>query len=222
MSDTIQAVSRALNADVQGISTVSHNVANLGTPGFQSARHLPGFAESLGESNQVLLADGPLKQTQRPLDLALRGRGFFSVQQGESVLLTRSGQFSRDADGWLVNAAGDRVLTDAGALQLPDAAVRVDAQGVIWSGDQRLAALNIVDVAHAARLQAVAGGYRYDGDLVDWRGQLTQGAVEQSNVDAAGETLRLIELSRHAESVQRVISIYDRMLDTGINRLGDN
>jgi flagellar basal-body rod protein FlgF len=34
--------------------------------------------------------------------------------------------------------------------------------------------------------------------------------------------LRLVELTRHAESVQRVISIYDRTLETGINRLGDN
>ena len=51
---------------------------------------------------------------------------------------------------------------------------------------------------------------------------MQQGAIEQSNVDAAEETLRLIELSRHAESVQRAISIYDRTLDSGINRIGDN
>lgn len=222
MSDTIQAISRALNADIQGINAVSHNVANLNTPGFQGVRAVPDFAASTGLNRHVQLGDGPLKLTQRSLDLALRGDGFFVVQRDGQALLTRAGQFARAADGRLVTVSGDLVMTDGGDLMLPDGVLRIDSQGAVWSADAQITRLSIVAVSDPTRLQAVPGGYRYDGELVPWTGSVQQGATEQSNVDAAEQTLRLIELTRHAESVQRVISIYDRTLDTGINRIGDN
>lgn len=222
MSDTIQAISRALGADVQGLNAVSHNVANLATPGFQGVRMLPDFANALAQEQRVQLHDGPLKQTGRSLDLALRGDGFFQVKRGDEVLLTRAGHFVRRADGVLATLAGDEVMTDAGPLVLPEQDVRVDGAGIVWQGDQRLAQLAVAGIAEPARLQATGGGYRYEGTFGTWNGTVQQGAIEHSNVDAAEETQRLIELSRHAESVQRAISIYDRTLDTGINRIGDN
>lgn len=222
MSDTIQALTRALGADIQGVNAVSHNVANLGTPGFQKVRALPDFAEAAGIRQHVELADGPLKQTQRMLDLALRGSGFFMVERDGQPLLTRAGTFMRDAEGRLTTMTGDRVMTDAGDFQVPEGHLRIDAQGAIWSGESRLAQLSIVNVADASRLEAVTGGYRYQGEYLEWTGRVEQGATEQSNVDAAEQTLHLIQLTRHAESIQRVVSIYDRMLDTGINRIGDN
>lgn len=222
MSDTIQALTRALDADIQGVNAVSHNVANIGTPGFQRVRMLPDFASATGLRQQVELGDGPLKQTQRTLDVALRGSGFFQIERNGQVLLTRSGAFTRDAEGRLVTMSGDRVVTDTGELLLPQGDLRIDAQGVIWSGEARLAQLSIVNVADASRLESATGGYRYEGEYAPWVGSVQQGATEQSNVDAAGQTLHLIELTRHAESVQRAVSIYDRVLDVGINRIGDN
>lgn len=223
MSDTIQALTRAMNTDIQGINVVSHNVANINTPGYQGVRALPDFAGTVGLDRQVQLGDGPLKQTARMLDLALRGNGFFVVERDGQSMLTRAGNFTRDAGGTLVTAAGDRVMTDTGELTLPEGNVRVDGDGGVWSPDGRqLAKLSIVAVADPARLQPVAGGYRYDGEYLAWSGNVQQGATEQSNVDAAEQTLRLIELTRHVESVQRVVSIYDRTLDVGINRIGDN
>lgn len=221
MSDTIQALARALNADIHGINTVSHNVANINTPGYQSVRAVADFGASVGLSRQVVFGDGPLRPTGRSLDLALRGEGFFVVDRGGQPLLTRQGSFIRDAQGYLATPAGDRVITDGGPVSLPDGAVRVDEQGVLWSGDQRLAQITVV-TAEPGRLQSVEGGYRYDGEPGSWSGRVKQGATEQSNVDAAAQTLQLIELTRHAESVQRVVSIYDRTLDVGINRIGDN
>ncbi|MBO7942277.1 hypothetical protein JTP77_041220, partial [Streptomyces sp. S9] len=42
MSDTLQAVARALAADVQQLSAVGHNVANINTPGYRGVRVQPG------------------------------------------------------------------------------------------------------------------------------------------------------------------------------------
>ncbi|WP_349811977.1 flagellar hook basal-body protein [Xanthomonas dyei] len=223
MSDTIQAISRSLNADIQALTAVSQNVANLNTPGYQSVRARSDFAAASGaQAMAVQRGDGALRETGRGLDLALRGNGFFVTQQDGQQRLLRMGSFVRGADGSLQTREGAAVLTDAGVLTLPQSDIRVDEQGAIWDGEALLARLSIVDVAESARLIPSEGGYRYDGATTQWKGTVQQGSVEQSNVDAAGETMQLIELSRHAESVQRVISLYDRAMDTGINRIGDN
>ena len=99
----------------------------------------------------------------------------------------------------------------------------MDAKGELWNGSESLGRLRLVDVQDTTRLIALdGGGFRYEGDLVEWTGKVEQGAVEASNVDAADESIRLMELTRHVESVQRAISIYDKAMETGINRLGEN
>lgn len=223
MTDTIEAIARSLAADVRAVGTVSHNVANLNTPGFRAGRMPADFSASMGHSASLDLGDGPLAPSGRPLDLALRGRGFFQVQRGNQLLLTRAGDFRLDVDGRLVTAGGDLVLGQSGTITLADEAVRVDERGAVLVEDRALDQLRIVDVATPARLRAAGGGaFVYDGTLSDWQGKVVQGAIERSNVDPAGETVRLMELTRHAESVQRAISIYDKAMETGINRLGDN
>jgi len=226
MTDTIQAVSRSLSADVNTLNAISHNIANISTPGFRAERSVASFQSQLeGSASTVAvdLKDGPLADTGRSLDLALRGTGFFEVQRGTETLLARAGNFRLDNDGALVNANGDQVLGESGALQLPNQSVRIDGKGEIWAGDRSLGHFKLVDVADASRLQALDGGaFRYDGALTEFKGKVQQGALEHANVDAADESVRLMELTRHVESVQRAISIYDKAMDTGINRLGEN
>lgn len=224
MTDNIQNVTLALRADIATLNTISNNVANANTPGYRAERSVPTFQSQLdGSASSVAidLQDGPLTVTKGPLDLALRGHGFFQVQHGNQVLLSRAGNFRMDADGKLVNANGDRVIGDSGALALTDTGVRVDAKGEVWSGTRSMGQLSIVDVADPAKLTLSEGGFRYDGELTEWKGSVQQGAIEHANVDIAGETIRLMELTRHVESVQHAISIYDKAMDTGINRLGE-
>ena len=248
MSDTLQAVARALAADVQQLSAVGHNVANINTPGYRGVRVQPGFeparfdpagaaqpgpmqigADPLAATQtRIDQRDGTLMQTARSLDLALQGEGFFAVERAGRTLLTRSGAFRVDADGALVNAVGDRVLGESGPILLGEpgaaAGLRVDANGELWSADRRsLGRLDLIAAADAGALRPAGdGAYAYEGERGQWRGRVVQGALESANVDAAAETLRLIETTRHAESVQRAISIYDKAMDAGINRIGDN
>lgn len=225
MTDTITAISRSLSADITTLNTISHNIANMNTPGYRAERTVASFEAQVGGGAKAAFdqADGPLAQTGRSLDLALRGKGFFAVERNGETLLTRGGQFRLDGNGRLVNAHGDAVLADGGELVLADEHVRVDAQGEIWSGERSLGRLQLIAVADPSRLVALdASAFRYTGPVAEWQGVVQQGAVEQANVDAADESIRLMELTRHVESVQRAISIYDKAMDTGINRLGDN
>jgi flagellar basal-body rod protein FlgF len=236
MSDTLQAIARSLSADVQTLSTISHNVANMHTPGYRGVRAIPEFnpgadprvgtgagMTSTGMTTAIDQRDGVLAQTANPLDIALRGPGFFVVERDGKHLLSRAGAMRTDADGRLVTASGDVAVGYSGALQMPAGKVRFERDGQIFVADQAVGQLQIVAVADASRLRPVGNGaYAYDGDLVEWKGSVVQGSIERANVDAAEETVRLMETTRHAESVQRAISIYDKAMDTGINQIGGN
>lgn len=224
MTDTLQAIARSLGDDVKALATISHNVANLNTPGYRGVRAVPAFDAQQPLQTAITQGDGGLAQTMRTLDLALRGPGFFVVEREGQPVLVRSGAFRVDAEGLLVDAGGDRVLGTAGPVAVPEGEpVRVDANGELWSGLQPLGQLQVVAVADAALLRpAGAGAYRYEGALAPWTGSVVQGALERANVDPADETVRLMETTRHAESVQRAISIYDKAMDIGINKLGEN
>jgi len=225
MSDTIQAISKSLSADIATLNAISHNIANSNTTGFRAERSVPSFQSQVGGDGSMVSIDqrdGALSQTGRALDLALRGEGFFSILRGEETLLVRAGNFRLDTEGRVVNANGDRVLGVSGELTLEKEAVRIDDKGQIWAGEQSLGQLKLVNVAEPAKLVPVDGGFRYDGALGEWKGKVQQGASEHTNVNVADESIRLMELTRHVESVQRAISIYDKAMDTGINRLGEN
>ncbi|PWB29849.1 flagellar hook-basal body protein [Stenotrophomonas sp. SPM] len=229
MTETLQALGRQLGADVDTLSSISRNVANIQTPGYRAERMTADFATQAGLMPALDQRDGSLAQTGRGLDLALRGPGFFVVERQGQALLVRSGSFQIDADGNLVTRHGDRVLGQSGALTLDpalitaDAPMRVEADGQLWAGSQPLGQLQIVAVEQPLQLRAMGNGaYRYDGAPAQWQGSVVQGAVEGANVDPADEMLRLMELTRHVDAVRRAMSTYDQMLDAGINRIGEN
>ncbi|MDQ3286703.1 MAG: flagellar hook basal-body protein [Pseudomonadota bacterium] len=222
MSETLLSISRSLSADVKTLATISHNVANLNTPGYRGVRSIPQFDASDVRTG-LDQRDGGVAQTARELDVALRGAGFFVIERDGQPLLMRGGNFRVDAEGLLATSRGDRVHGDAGPIAVPVGGVRIDAKGEMWQGTQSMGRLRIVDVADAARLRPAGdGAYAYDGEVSTFKGTVMQGSLEQANVDPADETVRLMETTRHAESLQRAISIYDRAMDVGINRLGEN
>lgn len=230
MTDPVQTLSRSLGADVRTLSSVSQNVANMHTPGYRAVRAVPAFQPdaSVAESASVVSTafdqrDGALALTSGALDVALRGPGFFVIERDGRALLARSGAFRTDDEGRLVTATGDAVMGYSGELRLPAGEVRIGRDGQVSVGTTNVGQLQIVAVGEPARLHPAGdGAYAYDGALAEWRGAVVQGALERGNVDAADETVRLMELTRHAESVQRAISVYDKAMETGINQIGGN
>ena len=75
--------------------------------------------------------------TDRPLDMALEGDGFFRLQTEEGERYTRDGTFHRDPLGRLVNRDGYFVLDDAGQpINLAVGAVSVSPDGVVLAGGE--------------------------------------------------------------------------------------
>lgn len=224
MDSIIAGIARALSSDVDNLGLISQNVANMQTPGYL-ARHpsRSNFAAGLQQAPALDLAPGAMKHTGQPLDLALRGDAFFAVEVGGRTLLTRNGEFHIDGQGRLVTANGDSVLGDAGPITVAGTAIKVLPDGQVEDGGRVTDRLHIVSVSDPQKLvPAGAGLYDYTGELVSWKGAIQAGTLEQSNVDPGSEMVRLIEITRHAQSLQHAMSAYDEALQTGINHLGDN
>lgn len=225
MSNIVSGIARYLSNDVDALDILSQNVANMRTSGYRAERLATDFRTGLLENKPTLdLADGSLSTTGHPLDLAIRGAGFFAVDVNGQTMLTRNGQFHVDADGQLVDSAGHTVVGQSGTISLKHTNVKIDASGAITDGTDSVDTLRIVNVDKASALRDMGDGlYSYSGsDDGEFIGRVQQGALEQSNVDPGEEMVRLMALSRHAQSVQRAIQAYDATLQEGINHIGDN
>jgi flagellar basal body rod protein FlgG len=226
MSNIVSAIASYLTNDVDALDVLSQNVANMRTNGYRAERLKTDFRTGMLDSTPVLdMADGSLSTTGHPLDLAIRGNGFFTVDVNGQTMLTRNGQFHIDADNQLVDAGGHAVLGQSGPITLSHANVHVSASGEITDGKDSINSLRIVTVDQPTALRDMGDGlysYTGSGDDANFIGRIQQGALEQSNMDPGEEMVRLMALSRHAQSVQRAIQAYDAALQEGINHLGDN
>ena len=107
-----------LAAQAARIGSVSENIANVGTTGYKQSgtefETLLGsysFSGVLPHDVRAVSEQGTLKPTGNATDLAINGRGFFVVEDHNgATFLTRSGAFTPDADGALVNTAGFKLV----------------------------------------------------------------------------------------------------------------
>jgi flagellar hook protein FlgE len=116
-----------LTAYSNGLRAVSNNVSNLNTTGFKSAD--VSFSDITGSggnggleygygfgggghgvalnSTSINFAQGELRQTDRDLDLAMDGNGFFVLQDGDQLYYARTGSFSVNDEGFIVLSGTD-------------------------------------------------------------------------------------------------------------------
>lgn len=239
MTDLIMALGRVIQREMDTLKTVSQNVANANTAGYRATRSFSAFQASMPaqgaalagiasglsaiESRQAIKSDaGALYFTGRQTDLAISGDAWFVVQTPEGTRLTRDGRFRVDAVGQLVNQAGHPVLGLNGPLVVGNGTFTMDAMGEARTDGQVCGQLRLQRVADAASFFPVGNGlYSTNALLLNaQRYVVHQGLQERSNADLGADMVKIMEVSRHIESVQRALSAYDGMLNSGINQLG--
>src|SRR5262245_46104775 len=112
------------------MEAVANNIANVATDGFKAdtfafevdvdrARDYGKVSDIRFVREAGLVRDmttGPIAMTGNPLDVAIDGEGFFSVQGDDGqTLYTRAGSFTLSANGQLVTTTGQPVLSESGA-----------------------------------------------------------------------------------------------------------
>jgi len=108
-----------LNTSSKNLAVIGNNVANATTVGFKSGRaeFADVYANATGGGTDVGIGarvsavstqfgQGNVSTTSSPLDIAIKGSGFFRMTQNGAATYSRNGQFSLDKDGYIVNSSG--------------------------------------------------------------------------------------------------------------------
>ncbi len=225
------------------LESLTNNLANVNTKGFKKDRV---FFESFsplqrdfktGDKTSVEatptfsvfsqiktdFAQGAMRVTDEPLDIAVEGDGFFAVQTPQGVRYTRNGNFTLDAQGQIVTQNGFPVLGDGGAIILPPGKVNVTSNGKVFIDKEEVATLSTVEFSDRNGLKKVG-----DSLFEVVRGAATpsteirvrQGMLEQSNVNPVEEMVFMINVMRSYESAQKAIQTVSEIAGKSANEVG--
>jgi len=180
---------------------VAQNLANASTTGYRAMEHkfraVPLQGGELASRTFVVDASvidvfdqGPMLTTGRPLDVAVQGAGWISVQTpdgGEAY--TRAGKLEVSANGQLQTASGLNVLGDGGEIAIPpDNSITISADGTV-SVVPLFGTPNNVNVVGRIKLVNPPENELVRGDDGLFRVKSGALATTDENVKLASETL---------------------------------
>lgn len=249
--------SSGMNAQERNVEVISNNIANMRTTGFkrqraefqdllyQSYRRAGSTTSDQGTQAPVgieigsgvrtaatprVMSQGSVVPTEKELDVAVRGEGFFVVQLPDGrTAYTRDGTFERDSAGLLVNADGYQIQP---GITVPDTAnsVSIAADGTVeaFLGTDpvptQLGQIQLARFVNKGGLESIgnnlfaetagSGPAQVGTPNADGMGDLMQGYLEMANVNAVTEIADLIAAQRAYEMNARVISGADEMLQS--------
>ncbi len=244
------------------IDTLANNLANVNTSGYKRARtnfadlfyqqvnragfgtpgvnqHPTGLSFGTGVrlvSTEKIFTQGNLERTERDLDVAIDGDGFFMVTLPDNTqAYTRAGNFQRDQNGNIVTAQGYRLEP---SINIPQEIqkIQIDVTGLVQGFNpqtpgalQTLGQIQIARFANPGGLEAIGDNlYREtpsSGTPIPGQpgqepgiGSIRQGFIEESNVDVIKELVDLINAQRAFEINSNTIRAADDVLQA-INAL---
>lgn len=231
-----------LTSQLRASQVTAHNLANADTPGFRAAR--PIFAEHVARQGRVAgphtgrdvgyawdratwrdTDPGPVNRTGNPLDVAISGDGYFSVETPRGERYTRAGRFAMGADGRLVDHHGHAVLNANGqpiAIAPNDTQIEISGDGTIRSENGVLGRIRLVRFEDEQTL-------RLEGDrLFEAGGQdpqdvaqprMVQGALEGSNVVSVLEMTRMMAELREFQMATQFLERESERQQSAVDRL---
>lgn len=241
-------------AQQTNVEVISNNIANINTTAFkrgraeftdliyQTQRREGAFSSDAGTIVPVgvniglgvkpaavarITEQGNLQQTGAPLDMALEGRGFFSVTlpDGETAY-TRAGTFKLSPEGQIVTLDGYEL---APGIVMPQEAtdVEINRNGEVFAitpdaaEPQLVGRITLATFINEAGLEPIGDNLLREtlasgAELVGLPGEegvatVRQGYVETSNVNVVEEITDLIAAQRAYEMNAKVIETADQM-----------
>ena len=220
----------ALNRAQEHQELVAFNLAHAAVPGYR--QRLDASATFEAQLNQVLgtapteyerygtlragslvdLTQGAIEFTGAPLDLAVRGPGFFVVEGPDGPLYTRAGSLSLNAARELVTPGGYPLLGAGGRITLPEntSTVTILQDGTVLADTQTVGQIRLVEINDPRALEPVGATlFRAPPDAVSDANDssVLQGYRESSNVDIVSQLVQLITTLRHFEAAQRALHV---------------
>jgi flagellar basal-body rod protein FlgF len=223
------AAASGLQARMDSLDMLANNLADTASSGFKVDREFYGSylaPELANESNPIIgespviqrhwtdFSQGNLVSTGNSTDLALSGKGFFSVNGPNGPLYTRNGSFHLSSQGVLVTTEGYPVrLVGNQTLQTQSTdPIQVGRDGQITQNGAALGQLEIVNFNDPSHLNKFASTYFTTADPktgpdAPSTAEVHQASVETSNAQPAEASARMISLLRNFEMLQRALKI---------------
>ena len=225
----------SLKARAYQLDVVANNLANAQTVGFKTercfytvfnkAKHegrgLP-LTPFVNDGTVFLQKDmdftqGPVKYTERNLDVAIEGNAFFTIQTPQGERITRDGRFTLGPNGRLETLDGLPVLGKNGPVMLNarGANPNITMDGSIYQGNNFVDQLDLKAYSDTSSITQLGGG-RFDpaeAQEAPVTGRLIQGYLEQSAVDMPSAMVEMIRLNRLFEMSQKIASTLTNDVD---------
>ncbi|HEX2365275.1 MAG TPA: flagellar basal-body rod protein FlgF [Bradyrhizobium sp.] len=233
------------------LSVISNNLANVNTNGFKgdqtlfeeylaSGAHEDNFKPADRRVSYVQdrgsfhdMKQGSLEKTSNPLDVAISGDGFLTVQTAGGERYTRDGNLQVTSTGQLVTNSGEAVLGTSGPIVFQptdhDITISQDGTVTVLEGASRTDSirgkLRVVNFADAQKLlkqgnnlfSAPAGAAAQP----DLKSTVQQGFVEKSNVNSVVEMSRMIEINRTYTNIANMLAAEHDLHKSAIEKLAD-
>jgi flagellar basal-body rod protein FlgF len=215
-------------ATLGALSSIADNIANLSTPGF---KRLLNSAEAVGgngtpyqfampaTSPTIDTSQGPIQATNNPMDVAVTGPAFITVQGPNGTAYTRNGTLAIQPDGTLT-AAGYPVLSAGGgtiSIKTPGSVV-IGGDGSLSVNGLPAGQIGMADptgvkmVALGASLYRGANGEELPPAV---NSQLHQGFLEGATGSEMGEITSMLSMMRNYESSMKAV----QNIDNGQNQV---
>ena len=183
---------------------------------------------------KIDFSEGYLKHTGNKFDFAIAGKGFFMVKEANGeIKYTRNGNFTVNKDGFLVTQKGQQVLDlnqNPIRLDLSNADfINIDEKGNIYINDALQGQIGVFDFDDYSILQKVGyTDFKINSNLnpppqpkesVEYK--IQSGYLEGSNVNIVRQMVSMIEVQRHYQATEKVITTINNQLDSkAINDVG--
>ena len=242
-----------LQNEQKRLDVIANNIANSATTGYkQEGVTSQSFDDMLAikvrdysvKSDEVIgtmplgvkvgevftnYGQGSVRVTSNTYDLALDGSGFFTMRVtdklgNDHIRYTRAGNFTVTSEGYVTDADGNHLQSEAGDLIVPtDAEIVIDKDGSVYANGELFDRITIRDFEDYNYLKKYADTMYepVDGATeIESTGSVLQGCLEQSNVNVVKEMTQMIAITRAYEANQKIVQTMDSTLDQAVNSVG--
>ncbi len=235
MLEGLYSAAAGMSAQQTQLDAISNDLANLSTNGYKSERvafsdllynrvEIAGTETTAGAGAKAQIlgrsqAQGALKETGNPFDLAIEGPGYFQVTRSNGQrALTRNGAFQVDADGSISDAAGNRLFPP---IKVPKGVsgehVRITSDGTVTAQGKKIGQIKLVTVPAPDHLRgegdSLLTATKESGEPKALRGgKIHQGALEDSNVDVGRDMATMMSTQRNYQMASTAIQTESQMM----------